>query len=162
MMSSLKYWHLQHRFPLNPKHNQFKYSNEYHMPPLTTKPSMNQLVSSHITGLSLIWILSLPFGSYRLILVLDTMNFKFKSFPPQSPLPHHCKDQGNWTRRVRAECGATTEGICNACSIYQQWQMVNGTGNGIGIGPAFKEYQQTYLSVTLNKKNPEGRLEKPH
>ena len=40
--------------------------------------------------------------------------------------------------------------------------MANGTGNGIGIGPALKEYQQTYLSVTRNKKNPEGRIEKPH
>ena len=40
--------------------------------------------------------------------------------------------------------------------------MVNGTGNGIGLCLAFKEYQQTYLSVTLNEKNPEGRIEKLH
>ena len=31
------------------------------------------------------------------------------------------------------------------------------TGNGIGIGLAFKEYRQTCLSVTLDK-NPHGRV----
>ena len=47
-------------------------------------------------------------------------------------------------------------------SRQRELQMVNGTGNGIGIGPAFKEYRQMYLSVTLNEKNPKGRIEKPH
>jgi len=28
--------------------------------------------------------------------------------------------------------------------------------------PGIEEYQQTYLSVTLDEKNPEGRIEKPH
>ena len=34
--------------------------------------------------------------------------------------------------------------------------MVDGTVNRIGIGPAFEEYWQTYLSVILHEKNLKG------
>ena len=41
--------------------------------------------------------------------------------------------------------------------------MVNGTGNGIGIGPPFKGIPtDVFLFVILIERNPEGRIEKPH
>ena len=58
MMSSLKYSHLQCIFRSNRRHDRFKDSTEYHTPSSTTQQSVNQLTSSRITGLSLVWILS--------------------------------------------------------------------------------------------------------